>query len=177
MDTDFSHIFSRPMRVSGLGDATAERVVEAKAEECAALAALFKLPGIAALRGRFTLAHERGGVINGRLALFARVTQICVVSLEEFQADLREDAVLRFVPAAAVKEGVEIELDPETLDGPDEIFYGGETIDLGAVLAEQLALALDPYPKKPGSSLALSEDDAGQNPFAALARLRQPPGT
>jgi hypothetical protein len=175
MDTDFSHVFSRPLRVSGLGGEAVERVIEAKAEECTALAALFKLPAIAALRGRFTLAHERGGVISGRLALFARLTQNCVVSLEDFEAELREHAMLRFVPAAAVKEGAEIELDPETLDGPDEIFYGGETIDLGAVLAEQLALALDPYPKKPGASLELSEDEAERSPFAALARLKKPP--
>jgi len=174
MDTDFAPLFSRPMRVSGLGDQPAERCIEAKPEECAALARLFKLPAIHALRGHFTLTHERGGIISGQLSLFARLTQTCVVSLEDFDADLREAVDLRFVPAATVKEGAEIELDPESLDGPDEIFYTGESIDLAAVLAEQLALALDPYPKKPGATLAAPEDAAVQNPFAALARLRKP---
>jgi hypothetical protein len=174
MDTDFSPLFSRPMRVSGLGDKPVERSIEARPEECAALAGLFGLPALHALRGRFTLTHERGGVISGHLELFARLTQTCVVSLEDFDAELREAAELRFVPAATVKEGIEIELDPETLDGPDEIFYGGETIDLGAVLAEQLALVLDPYPKKPGATLSAGQDVEEQNPFAALARLRKP---
>jgi uncharacterized metal-binding protein YceD (DUF177 family) len=173
MDTDFAPLFSRPMRVSGLGDKPAERRIEASQAECAALAGLFKLPAIQALRGDFTLAHERGGVISGRLTLFARLTQTCVITLEDFGTELREAAGLRFVPAAAVKEGAEIELDPETLEGPDEIFYAGESIDLGAVLAEQLALALDPYPKKPGATLAAPEDASVQNPFAALARLRK----
>lgn len=174
MDTDFSPLFSRPMRVSGLGDKPVERSIEATPAECATLAGLFKLPAIETLRGHFSLTHERGGVISGRLVLFARLTQSCVVSLEDFDSELRETAVLRFVPAASVKEGAEIELDPETLDGPDEIFYAGETIDLGAVLAEQLALSLDPYPRKPGAALSVGDAEATPNPFAALARLRRP---
>jgi len=174
MDTDISPIFSRPMRVSALGDKPTERSIEAKPAELTALASLFKLPALQALRGHFTLTHERGGIIAGHLTLFARLTQNCVVSLDDFDTELRETAELRFVPASTIKEAVEIELDPETLDGPDEIFYTAETIDLGAVLAEQLALSLDPYPKKPGATLTQPQDTPPQNPFAAL--LRKPEG-
>jgi hypothetical protein len=173
---DFSGIFTRPMRVSGLGDAAVERLVEADSAECARLADLFGLPAILALRGDFVLTHERGGVIGAglRLRLRARVRQVCVVSLEEFDADVRESVALRFVPAARVKEGVEVELDPETLEGPDEIFYGGDVIDLGGVLAEQLALALDPYPRKPGAVLAAGVEEVAEvskSPFGVLRGL------
>jgi hypothetical protein len=173
MEADLGAVFSRLMRVSGIGAGAVERRIEADAAELSGLAALFGLPAISALTGDFVLAHERGGVIGARLSLRARVRQVCVVSLEEFWTDVAEDAVLRFVPAAAVKEGAEIELDPETLEGPDEISYGGETVDLGAVLAEQLALALDPYPRKPGA--ALPADVAGEvmTPFAVLGKLRK----
>ncbi len=174
MDTDVSPVFSRPMRVSGLGDKPVERAIEAKPVERAALAALFKLPAIHALRGDFTLTHERGGMIAVRLSLFAHLTQTCVITLEDFDTDLRETASLRFVPAASVKEGAEIELDPETLDGPDEIFYAGESIDLGAVLGEQLALSLDPYPRRPGATLDTGMDETKASPFNVLRNLRAP---
>ncbi len=175
MDSDLAAVFTRKLRVSLVAGGPVERDVEADAAECAALANLFGLPGIGRLSGAFVLTHERGGVIGATLRLFARVRQICVVSLEEFEAEIREETALRFVPAARVKEGAEVELDPETLDGPDEIFYGGEFLDLGAVLAEQLALALDPYPKKPGAVLAVEDDGAKageKHPFAALGKLR-----
>jgi uncharacterized metal-binding protein YceD (DUF177 family) len=176
MDGDLAAVFTRKIRVSLITGAPVARDVTADAAECARLAALFGLPAIGRLSGAFVLTLERGGVIAARLRLFARVTQVCVVSLEEFPAEIREESDLRFVPAAKVKEGAEVELDPETLDGPDEIFYGGEFLDLGAVLAEQLALALDPYPKKPGAVLAVEEDgadEANKHPFAALRKLRR----
>jgi hypothetical protein len=173
MSEDLGAVFSRRMRVSGFTGA-AERLVEANAAELEGLARLFGLPGISALRGDFVLTPGRGGVIAVRLALRARIKQVCVVSLEDFWADVAEDADLRLVPAASVKEGAEVELDPKTLEGPDEIFYAGDTVDLGAVLAEQLALALDPYPRKPGVALpAVEEPEEGENPFAALGRLRR----
>jgi hypothetical protein len=173
MEADLSAVFSRVMRVSGIGAGAVERRIEADAAELAGLAALFGLPAVSALAGDFVLAHERGGVIGARLRLRARVRQVCVVSLDEFWAEVAEDAVLRFVPASSVKEGEEIELDPETLEGPDEISYGGDTVDLGAVLAEQLALALDPYPRKPGAALPAEVASEAVTPFAVLGRLRK----
>jgi len=77
------------------------------------------------------------------------------------------------VPASeAEAEEEELELEPESLDGPDEIPYTGGLIDLGAALAEQLALSLPPYPRKPGAELPPEARDDSANPFAALSRLR-----
>ena len=42
------------------------------------------------------------------------------------------------------------------------------TIDLGEAAAEQLALALDPYPRAPGAVLEMEEEPEAA-PFAALA--------
>ena len=61
--------------------------------------------------------------------------------------------------------------DPEA---PDDIPYGGGSIDLGEAAAEQLALALDPYPRRPGAVLAETTAAADRSPFAALARLQRP---
>lgn len=161
------------MKLGGIGPEPVTRHIKANAAECAELAAVFGLPGIAALEGVFTLKHERGGVIGADLELRASVTQICVVTLEEFGARIAEDAVLRFVPASKLRDGEDVVVDAETLEGPDEIPYAGEVIDLGAVLAEQLALALDPYPRKPGAKLPEGLLDEPETPFAALLPFRK----
>jgi uncharacterized metal-binding protein YceD (DUF177 family) len=140
-----------------------------------ALAALFGLPKVAYLRGVFVLQHEQSGVIAARLHLRAQVTQECVITLEPFDAKIDEQAALRFVPAAKITEGETEELDAETLDGPDEIPFTGEWLDLSAALAEQLALALDPYPKKPGAALPGDVAGEAENPFAVLAKRKLPP--
>jgi uncharacterized metal-binding protein YceD (DUF177 family) len=164
-----SEILSRPVRAAHVKEAPQRHVVTAGPAELAGLAAAFGLPRIAMLRGEFTLAHERGGIIAADLAMTARVTQTCVVTLEEFESDIAETAGLRFVPASRLPEGEAVELDAETLEGPDEIPYAGETIDLGAALAEQLALSLDPYPKKKGAALPEEFSEPPANPFARLA--------
>lgn len=137
---------------------------------CAALAERFDLPGIARLRGHFTLHHERSGVIAATLRMSASVTQVCVITLETFETSIDEKAELRFVPAKEPAEGEEEEEEflPESLEGPDELPYINGMIDLGAALAEQLALALDPYPRKPGAELPPEASDDSANPFAAL---------
>ncbi|MDE8348116.1 MAG: DUF177 domain-containing protein [Acidocella sp.] len=175
MSDEMSEIFSRRMKLGGIATAPVTRVIAATAAECAALAALFGLPAIAALEGEFAVSHERGGVLLAAVKLSARVTQICVVTLEPFETKISESTKLRFVPAAKVREAEPQVLDAETLDGPDEIPYNGEAIDLGAVLAEQLALTLDPYPRKPGAKLpeGYGEEDIS-GPFAALLPFRKP---
>jgi len=170
LDGDLGAIFSRKMRVSAVG--VVERRIEADAGEREALAKAFGIPAVLRLAGDFALTPEPGGVFGAKLRLSARVKQVCVVTLEEFEAEVREEAMLRFVPARAVKEGVEIELDPDTLEGPDEIFYAGEVIDLGAALAEQLALALDPYPRRPGAALSAEVLEEEAKPLAGLAKWK-----
>jgi hypothetical protein len=55
----------------------------------------------------------------------------------------------------------------------DEIPTGpGAVADLGEALAEQLALALDPYPRAPDAALPPEAEEAPASPFARLAALR-----
>jgi hypothetical protein len=56
-------------------------------------------------------------------------------------------------------------------DPPDELV--GDFVDLGSITAEFLALALDPYPRKPGISFESPQAaDVRDSPFARLAELR-----
>ena len=71
----------------------------------------------------------------------------------------------------------EVEIDPESEDPPEPL--EGGALDLGELVSEELALALDPYPRKPGvAPVDLSfgapeeESDEEDSPFAALAALK-----
>jgi uncharacterized metal-binding protein YceD (DUF177 family) len=156
------------IRASHIKDAPQEHIVVADAAARATLAEAYDLPGIALLRGEFVLEHERAGVVAATLRMQARVTQTCVVTLEPFEARLDEQVALRFVPQSSSPEPEDIELDPETLEGPDEIPYAGDVIDLWEALAEQLALSLDPYPRKPGAQLPAEAAEVRETPFAVL---------
>ena len=165
--------FSRPVAVAGIEAGRAASVaIEASSAEREALAARLRIPGLLRLACRFTLRPEPGKGEQGRIVaegrLEARVAQTCVVSLEPFEADVVEDFVIHFTAGSLPDEA-----DDDPL-APDEVPYDGTTIDLGEAAAEQLALALDPFPRRPGA--VLPADDAGDgpaNPFAALAGLKR----
>ena len=98
--------------------------------------------------------------------LVARVVQTCVVSLEDFTATIEECFTVRCVPDGEESHGA----DPEALD---EITYADGMLDLGEATAEQLGLALDPYPRAPDAVLPDLPDDPEAQPFAALDALRR----
>lgn len=157
----------RPVKVDRIPDDGLEAAVDADADERAAVAARLLLPAIARLHCRWTLHKEPKGALRADGMLQAEVTQECVVTLEPFTAAVTELFTVRFVIAGRESETAD---DPEE---PDELPYDGVAVDLGEATVEQLALALDPYPRKPGAALA---DEAGTQPqtaFAALAKLRR----
>jgi hypothetical protein len=124
------------------------------------------IPAIASLTCQFALRRWEGATIQAEGRLRARVTQTCVVTTEDFGSDIAEDFEIRFVPEGMESEDID-------LDAPDEIPYAGATVDLGEATTEQLALALDPFPKKPGAEIPAEAQDLPETPFAALARLRR----
>ena len=160
---------SRPLAIEAIGVAGLSREVVADAAECVAVAARLLLPAVASVSCRFQLARESvdGQVVVATGQLTARLTQVCVVSLDEFEADVTEAFRIRFVPDGTQEE----EGDPES---DDEIPYSGSVIDLGEAAVEQLALTLDPYPRKPDAMLPEEElPEAVVHPFAALAARRK----
>jgi uncharacterized metal-binding protein YceD (DUF177 family) len=126
------------------------------------------LPGIRSVACDFRLRREADAAISAHGRLRARVTQTCIVSLDDFNTTVTEDFHIRFVPVGK-------DSDNEDPESPDELVYEGVVIDLGEATAEQLGLALDPYPRKPGAVLPEEgEPEAKPHPFAALAALRKP---
>lgn len=142
-------------------------VVEATPAECSALAVRMGLPEVRELRCRFHLTRETGDSIYASGLLYARVVQTCVISLDDFDAVVEENFNIRFVPYGSETD----DIDPES---DDEIPFENGVIDIGEAAAEQLGLALDPYPRMPDAELPEIEKEPEPHPFAALDRLRRP---
>jgi uncharacterized metal-binding protein YceD (DUF177 family) len=119
-------------------------------------------------------ALERdGGNVRARGRVKASLEQRCIASGEAVPGFVDEAFDLQFQPEPGHAPDEEIELKGDELD---VIFHDGSAIELGAAIADTLALALDPYPRGPNAEAALheagvlSEEQAG--PFAALAALK-----
>jgi uncharacterized metal-binding protein YceD (DUF177 family) len=156
--------FHRPLALDRIGPHGLDLTVEATADECAALAERMNLPAVLALSCAFHLVREGRDTVLARGALRATITQTCVISLDDFDAPVEEVFQVRFVPSGEETD----DIDPES---DDEIPFEGNVIDVGEAAAEQLGLALDPYPRMPGAEMPELEDDPEPHPFAALRRL------
>ncbi len=103
----------------------------------------------------------------------ATVRQTCVVSLEPMSTEVDEAIDVAFAPPSAIASGTELEFDPApaAAEPPEPLVNGA--IDLGALAVEFLILGIDPHPRKPDVTFAPPPvPDAGENPFAALAALK-----
>jgi uncharacterized metal-binding protein YceD (DUF177 family) len=155
---------SRPFSIDRMGEAT-HITVAANNAECQAVARRLGIEQVSRLACRFALRRWEGATVQAHGTLTASVTQICVVSAEPFDSDVTEDFEVRFVPEGSEAEDID-------LDSPDEIPYAGGSIDLGEAAVEQLALALDPFPRKPGAAVPGEAREEAEHPFAVLKRLK-----
>jgi uncharacterized metal-binding protein YceD (DUF177 family) len=156
--------FHRPFALDRLGVTHVTETVTATADERAALAVRLGIPALRSLACAWRLQRGPAGRIAAEGRLTARLVRVCVITLDEFTTDLNESFRVAFVPAGQ-------ETDDGDPEADDEIPYESSALDLGEAACEQLALALDPYPHRPGATLPDIGDAAGElSPFAALAR-------
>jgi uncharacterized metal-binding protein YceD (DUF177 family) len=169
--------FSRPIAADQIGPQETEREIVANAAERARLVERFGLLELDRLAATLSLRRGRGGVIEVRGRLEAEVVQACVVTLEPVRSRLSENFMVAFGTSSRTVGGaVVIGLEEE--DPPEELIEG--RIDLGETVAQQLAVALDPYPHAPAAGEKTAAHEQGEadaekkaSPFAALARLRE----
>jgi uncharacterized metal-binding protein YceD (DUF177 family) len=155
--------------------------VEADASALKALAGLWNVLSVEQLSADLKIRRwKRDGVkVFGEIR--GKVTQACVVTLDPVSADIDEEIDQIFVPEGSPLARIpandvgEIVIDP---DGPDlpETFVG-DTIDVGAVVAEFAAMGLDPYPRKPGVEFEPHAEKSGgaerkPSPFAVLKDMK-----
>jgi uncharacterized metal-binding protein YceD (DUF177 family) len=172
-------------RIGDLPAAGRTLEIDATPAERRAIAAAYGVKDIESFQARLTLQPraDGGARLSGRLK--ARLTQTCVVSLRPVAAVIDEEFTRTFLPAARIepmeperrggrKARAELVFDLE--DEPPEPLHG-EAIDLAAVLLEEFALALDPYPRHPEAILE-GATEAGDrrredSPFAVLRDARR----
>ena len=176
--------FSHPVRPSALGPEDVRFELEADPGVRATLARLFGLVDVAAFRAVIRLKWVRGGRIlrlSGRL--HAEIVQTCVITLEPVENTIEESFEILFKTRSA-----DAEPDSAALEGEADAMAAaepldGDSVDIAEVAAGELALAIDPYPRKTGASLepppgpggwrAPPNEGTGRaSPFEMLAALK-----
>ena len=157
--------FSRPLQVDRVPKLGSTEKLSAEPAELQALAKRFKIPVLHSLSAEIRATPWRGGGMKLEGHITADLEQVSVISLEAFRETVSVPLARYFLPHGAV-------VDNQQEDDADPIDNGW--IDLGEVVAETLALDLDPYPRKPGEAFpGHVEDDAAEakapSPFAVLA--------
>jgi uncharacterized metal-binding protein YceD (DUF177 family) len=115
-----------------------------------------------------------GAEITGRFE--AVVEQLCGLTLDPFEQPLAGEIEVRAVPPgsphARPEEAGELELDLEAPDPPD--LLGEDAVDVAHYVVEHLALAIDPFPRKPGAEFEFTPPAEEESPFAVLKKLKDP---
>jgi uncharacterized metal-binding protein YceD (DUF177 family) len=157
--------FSRPLQVDRVPALGCHERLAADEKECASLAKRFDLPRIHSLGGLLKVVPWRGGGLKITGTLNARVDQVSVISLETFTSDL-EFAIERYFLSPRAGQ-------PTAEEDVDVIENG--IVDLGEILAESMALELDPYPRREGEAFNDIEEhpeSAKVSPFTGLSKLK-----
>jgi len=166
---------SHPVAVHALSGGGVDILLTPRPSVLEELAQDLKIPAVRSLTAKFLLEPGRGGSVRVTGAVEAVVTQICVVTLEPFDSEIDEPIDVLFAPWARSEESVNLGHDLDEPDPPDPL--EGGMIDVGQLAAEFLALALDPYPRRPDAELVHDNEDApAPSAFAVLAALKKDGG-
>jgi hypothetical protein len=170
---------SRPLALAEVPPEGLDIEIVATEAERAALAELNDLPAVLSLTAALRARRWRGDGLEVTGELRARLRQICVLTLEEFESDVAGPIELRFAPPREAPrlrsrrrdaEPEPVEADVGGDDPPDPLVGGA--VDLGGIVSEFLTLALDPYPRKPGAEFVAPEPETAEEAVSPFARLR-----
>lgn len=160
--------FSRIVDLADLPDGGRTYDLSAGEDERKALAARFDLLSMSRLEARLRVVW-RGHALHVVGNLRAEVVQSCVVTLAPIDSRLEEPLELAFTR----------ETPGETVGLDDAEPLTGDVLDIGELVAEELSLALDPYPRSPDAESNRPEssgrDAPRESPFDVLAKLKPRP--
>ncbi len=164
-------LFTRPIEPAALRPGPSAVAVTASPQERAAIAGDLGLLALDAFAAELTVSVGARGVVAVAGRLDAALEQSCVVSLRPVAQTIAAEINRRFVPAGSRPSGGSLEIGTDAEDPPDE--YDGAVIDVGAMLLEELILAIDPYPRAEGAELPAMPDRFGppESPFSVLKTL------
>lgn len=135
--------FARVVDVPRAVGRRSTHAIAANEQERAALARRFALLSLDRLEAEVRLEGLEGGLVRLTASLDAELVQSCVATLEPVPSRIAETFTLLYGAAETARDIV--------LDGDDETVepLEGGKIDIGEAVAQELALALDPFPRAP----------------------------
>jgi uncharacterized metal-binding protein YceD (DUF177 family) len=168
-----SQTWTRPIPLHEIARGKVRVRLEPDAAERGKLAGDFGLESLPSLVAELTVRPWMDGAeITGRFQ--AVVEQLCSVTLDPFEQSLSGEIAVQVVPKGSLHappEEVESgEKDPDAPDPPE--LLEGEAVDLAVIVAEHLALEIDPFPRKPGAAFEFAAPPEEESPFAVLQKLK-----
>ena len=165
--------FSRTVLVSEIGRDGLKLSISADKNECNSLALRFGLAEIKRLEAEIYVARRPSSdeKIYVDVHFSTDLVQNCVASLRPIETNIIDRFSVVFASGqerASSSESFTI----EDLDPPD-LFSEGR-LEVGGLLAEHLALALDPYPRHPDSALPEFEESGARGVTGTREPLEKP---
>jgi uncharacterized metal-binding protein YceD (DUF177 family) len=174
--TEFSH----PVSVDRLNETETFLKLSANEKERKSLSDRFGVASIESLNADVRIEPKSKGkkvqvMVDADIS--AKVTQTCVVTLDPIKNEVHTKAQVHFVSDEPEISGGD-EIWGEDDDLPDLIIDG--VIDVGELVAEQVALLLDPFPRSLGVQFDIEDKDVDTlegvdkrpHPFAVLEKLK-----
>nr|WP_313521404.1 DUF177 domain-containing protein [Brevundimonas diminuta] len=161
--------YSDPVRLHQIG-ASLSRRLEPDAEARQRIARALNLKSL----DRFEADMEVTATVSGwRLTgrVVADAVQSCVLTLEPLPVHVDDRFEINLVEAVDTAPSDEGEIDLELDDDSPDVVENGQ-IDLGQYAVEQLALHLDPYPRKDGAVFEQPPEPGEISPFGVLRALK-----
>ena len=115
-----------------------------------------------------------GWRLDGRV--MADAVQTCGLTLEPLPVHIDRKFSIQMVEATEREPEDDAEIDLELDDDSADQIEGG-SLDLGQYAVEQLALSLDPFPRKPGAVFEQPKEPGEISPFAILKGLQTKDGS
>ena len=166
-----SDSFTAPVRLSDLGPEGVTLHLKAASVPRTAIARRLDVPEVIDLSGDIAIRPEADGAsVQG--VVRARLVRTCVVTLDPLEEVIDEAFSLRFTRGLP-SDDVELALEDEWSEPlPDDM------LDAAEILVQQVAIAMDPYPRKPGAQMPQSYSPRPEDfsPFTALKALKKPQG-
>ncbi|MEQ8389489.1 MAG: YceD family protein [Thalassospira sp.] len=186
MSKKFTPEFSRIVKTDEQVSRKERLTIEASEKERAALAKRFELVSIDSLKAELTIKISSNGEVTVHGLMSAQITQNCVTTLEPVPEAVEDTVDVLFSPHVSEDD---LPSNPDDLENLSEeelmaLLNQPEPlvdnkIDVGEVVAQFLAVAMDPYPRQEGAELpklVMAEEEAEEerpNPFAQLAGLKE----
>ncbi len=161
---------TRNFELGRLGQAGDEVTIAPPDDDLARIAEWAGVEAVESFRAKIGLKKLTPTRFAFDAELGADIVQSCVVTLEPVKSRIAR-SFHRDLFLTQTKPAMEVDIAPVDEDGREEI--ASLRYDLAVPVLEELALAIDPYPRAPGVEFEPPRDaDQPEHPFAALKALK-----